>query len=260
MLASNVKPLLARPEPLWLMNVQAEDDFPLHLALTNSLYYPACGLDGDPIRYLGGYIHSFVYTDYAVPQELISASLVDPKHRLKGYRLLFSKSVSEMVFPKHWGSVTDMPKGVRWAAIRALKQPLGYALWAVLERLDEFRIDHGPRRLSLLFIGGEAVEVFKVLYMDNGVMPDVIAIIHCGVGRGHVCSDLAGRNLPFAHNVLDLCERQPQFVLYGVRATMCSKCCWPEFTRRVARWRDDDGELGLWWNPGSGEQWNSEPT
>jgi hypothetical protein len=249
MLASNVKPLLARPEPEWLMNVQAEDDFPVPLALANSLYYPACGLDGDPIRHLGGYIHSFVYTDYSVPEEKLSASLLDPKHRLKGYRLLFSKSVSKMIFPKNWGLVTHGRKGVQSAAIPARNQPLGYALWAVLERLDEFGLDHGPRRLSFLFIGGEAVEVFKVLYMDNGVMPDGIAIIHCGVGWGRVCSDLADRNLPFAHNVLDLCERQPQFVLYGVRANACTKCCWPEFTSRVARWREHDGELGLWWKP-----------
>jgi hypothetical protein len=249
MSARDLKPLPAREEPKWLMNVQAEDDFPVHLALKNSLYYPASGLDGDPIRYIGGYIHSFVYVDYAVREAKISASLLDPRHRLKGYRLLFSKNVSEIDFSQNSGLVTHRQTGKQLVVGRAPERPFDYALWTVLERLDEFGDAHGPRRLSFFFVGGEAVEVFRLLYMDNGQMPDVVAIIHCGVGWGGVCTDLAHRDGPLAHHVLDLCKSHPQFVLYGVRANECSECCWPEFSRGVACWREHDGALGLWSKP-----------
>ena len=233
------KVLMPRSEPSWLMSVTAVDAFPLHLVLKDSLYYPASGLDGDPIRHLGGYIHSFVYTDYSVGETKIAESLVDPKHQLKGYRLIFSKNVSETVF----GSSPPYEQNGSKAAT------LPYALWAVLERLNEFGTNHGPRRLSFLFIGGEAVQVFKHLYIDNGETPEVVAIIHCGIGWGGVCNDLADRRQQLAQDVLDHCARQPRFVLYGVRYRPCRECCWPEYTHKVATWPDGGYELGLWWKP-----------
>ena len=38
--------------------------FPLGELLRNSLFYPSSAFDGDPVKHLAGYIHSFIYVDY----------------------------------------------------------------------------------------------------------------------------------------------------------------------------------------------------
>src|SRR5689334_8112732 len=59
--------LTAAPLPAWLEALDAEaiasKALPLAAMLTDSLYYPASGLDGIPVKYLGGFVHSFVYAD-----------------------------------------------------------------------------------------------------------------------------------------------------------------------------------------------------
>jgi hypothetical protein len=214
--------------------------------LQDSVYYPASGLDGDPIRYLGGYSHSFVYADFAVPVEKISASINNPQHALKGYRLLFSKDVSETAFPEGWHPIADVPKSTKKGDVRARKQPLGYALWSIFERRQDFGPDHGPNRLSLLFVGGEALAVYEALYVRNKVAPKVVAIIHCGIGWGFVCTELANPDGAFAQAVLGSSTTQPQFVLHGVRSGSCKDCCWKGFKTRVTAWRLNDGKLALW--------------
>ncbi len=37
---------------------------PLRELLEGALYYPSSGTDGDPVKYMGTLIQSFVYTDY----------------------------------------------------------------------------------------------------------------------------------------------------------------------------------------------------
>jgi hypothetical protein len=58
--------------PGWLAAAAGSNkdgDFPLKAILTDSLYYPGCGFDGTPVRYLNGHIVSFMYVDYCVPHE-----------------------------------------------------------------------------------------------------------------------------------------------------------------------------------------------
>ena len=51
---------LSRVDPATIQDA----DFPLDDILRDSLYYPASGFDGDPVRYLAGNVLSFVYVDY----------------------------------------------------------------------------------------------------------------------------------------------------------------------------------------------------
>lgn len=50
--------------PEWLSGISENSSFPdLYRLLTDSLYYPACGLNGTPIKYLAGNVYSFIYAD-----------------------------------------------------------------------------------------------------------------------------------------------------------------------------------------------------
>ncbi|MBT6000113.1 MAG: hypothetical protein HOG68_03695, partial [Candidatus Marinimicrobia bacterium] len=56
------------------------DKFPLKELLENSLYYPACGRDGDPVWHVHKEIQSFFYADYGVAQNQIEESLYGAGH------------------------------------------------------------------------------------------------------------------------------------------------------------------------------------
>lgn len=61
--------------PTWLDELNNQDVFPLRLLLRNSLYYPASACDGDPIRLLGGFIHSFIHVDYAIKKAEVMSKM-----------------------------------------------------------------------------------------------------------------------------------------------------------------------------------------
>jgi hypothetical protein len=239
------KALPCRSEPEWLASVSEERPLPLSDLLRNSLYYPACGRDGDPVRYLGGFIHSFVYADYSISKQQITESLHHPQHGFKGYRVLFSKDVSSSIKANDWTPSSEVMKGLRSARVRA-RRPIEYGLWVVLERLEQFDSSHGPSRFSYLFIGGEGVSVYEALYRSNNIAPEVLAVIQCGVSFGGAWTDLANRDEIFARKVLAESGEKPQFLLHGGWYELSEKCCWPEYDSEVSRWRAAQGALGLW--------------
>jgi hypothetical protein len=76
-------------------------EFPLHEILKDSLYYPASGFDGDPIKHLLRTFLSFVYVDYARTHEQL---MMEIRGRgFKGYRMLGWRSVTiQELVPHGW--------------------------------------------------------------------------------------------------------------------------------------------------------------
>ena len=96
------------PTPDWLCDIQEVTSdiqpFPLTKILENSLYYPACDIDGLPVEYLAGLVHSFIYVDYAVGRERIASRLEGRRGRnFRGYRLIGMRDVSRSeLTPTGW--------------------------------------------------------------------------------------------------------------------------------------------------------------
>jgi len=84
-----IKVFPPRFEPDWLASVSEEHPLPLSDLLQNSLYYPASRLDGDPVRYFAGFLHSFVYADSSISKEAITEDLYRRGHGFTGYRVRF---------------------------------------------------------------------------------------------------------------------------------------------------------------------------
>jgi hypothetical protein len=143
-----IKVFPPRFEPDWLASVSEEHPLPLSDLRQNSLYYPASRLDGDPVRYFAGFLHSFVYADSSISKEAITEDLYRRGHGFTGYRVRFCKDVSNSI--KAGGSTP---------ADQAVKDT--YALWVVLERLEKVDSSRGPSRFSFLFVGGKGVSVYE---------------------------------------------------------------------------------------------------
>lgn len=236
------------PVPEWLMQLSDKSSLPIRQLLTNSLYYPASGMDGDPVRYLVGFIHSFVYVDYMWGERNdVWKSLHDEHHGFKGYEIIFCRDVQESELSPHgWRPIPpNLHDGDPSKYKDQIKKP--FALWSIQERKPDFGDNHGPERFSFLYICGEGVATFQALYYGNECAPDVVAIIRSdGLG----CSNWTSFRAPsqiFARSVLNNPTGKPRFLLCdGRKENPQASSYWPEYSRLIHYWKVNDGELRLW--------------
>jgi len=87
-----VIPEIERMEmPDWLCRDNFE--FDVYEVVNNSLYYPACGTDGTPVKYFMGNVYSFVYVDYAdFTKEAFYREISNP-HCFWGYHIIHRESI-----------------------------------------------------------------------------------------------------------------------------------------------------------------------
>lgn len=159
--------------------------FPLHDILNNSLYYPSCGLDGGVVKdcntlNAGLGIVSFIYCDYGVDEEKLMGQI----NTFRGYRLFASRAVNPMdLIPNGW--VPQYPPNFDFERYRQYEAHWQHFIqWFVYERCEEMRDNHGPKRFSLLYCGGEGVATYQALYWTNNACAKALAIIQPGHGFG----------------------------------------------------------------------------
>ncbi len=181
------------------------DKFPLKELLENSLYYPACGRDGDPVWHVHKEIQSFFYADYGVAQNQIEESLYGAGHYgenitfrgsdpvgFKGYKVIGEKKLtSKELDPTGVVSLTTKRGQTQFVTDMSyvhstlkdwIKKP--FAKWYILERQPEFDDTHGPERFSFVFICADGVTTYKTLYNFNNIAPKYLAIFQPGDGFG----------------------------------------------------------------------------
>jgi hypothetical protein len=160
--------------------------FPLQEILLNSLYYPACDNDGGVVkdcntlnRALG--IESFIYCDYAFGEDRLNQSL----DSFSGYQVLAIRDLKPADLTPNGWSPQIPPRLSRNEYLRyadAYKQP--FAKWIVYERALDRDETHGPKRFSLVYIGGEGIATYQALYWSNNACPKAVAIIQPGHAFG----------------------------------------------------------------------------
>jgi len=157
-----------------------QEKFSLLDILENSLYYPACFSDGDPIRFCNRYaqylgIRSFVYCDYG-PWFEEPGALYEVLSRTRGYRIFATCDINvERLFPSSW-----KPYYRRHYYEEGQKS---FCKWVIYERLPGYGNDHGPSRFSMLYVGAEGLTTYMALYERHGVCPKVLAVINPGMDR-----------------------------------------------------------------------------
>lgn len=237
--------------PTWLNDVTPEsmhsDPFPLSRILLESLYYPSCGVDGDPVRHLAGNILSFVYVDYGISKEELLAEL--SRRGFSGYKPVATRWVREVeIAPNGWKP--SIPSDVKDDPFRYrdhIKQP--FCLWTVFERLEDIRFAHRPLRFSLLYLCADGVAAYQALYVASATLPRAVAVIQPGHGFGHNWTDFTDPQAIFARTVLGNPAGVPQYLLYGGYGSRSNygEPCWPEY-RKLTCFVDKPprGNIGIW--------------
>ncbi len=232
----NPSRLPSQPVPQYLLdcfNDPASPRFELPELLKDSLYYPACGLNGTPIKHLSGFVHSFVYADYWISEEDYLRDLYQGT-ALLGYRCMHERSLeTHDIVPTGWRPPILPPRD-KWERLqRQESRAKPFGRWSLWQRLPDFSTDHGPECLSLLFFGGEMSALYQGLYNRLEIAPKVIALIQPGAIGGEwerpVSPDSFFKQVVNANSA-----GLPQYLLRGRYDHGHSTTSeWPEFQHQI---------------------------
>ena len=236
--------------PKWLTHIDTENQsstFPLKGILRDSLYYPSSGLDGDPVKYLSGNIHSFVYVDYGIGSDELDTELNNPG--FNGYHKILSRSITEKeLTPNGWQpSPPSRHDGNPGRYLNDMKKP--FATWSVFQRNDGLDSNHGAERFSLLYLCADGVAALQALYLSNNCSPQCIAVIQPGHAMGGNWTDFTDPTKSLATTLLNNPAGQPKILLYGGigNRNYYRKTCWPQYSNHVCFLeKTGGGSIGVW--------------
>ena len=218
--------------------------------LTNSLYYPACELDGGVIKYCNEHygeigINSYVYADYGMEEKRLKDNL---DYFYDGYYLKKTRTVTAVdlgfdlsqLIPEC--SNEDKERIYAWR-----KKP--FARYAEFEKETDDWPEIGPNVFSLLYLCAEGITVYENLYLANGIAPKAMAIIQPGTAFGGNWTNYRDPTAPFARTV---CNGQimPEYLFYGGDGGFSYKdLMWPGYYQidTIDRYYPDkDGRVTVW--------------
>lgn len=162
--------------------------FPLKEVIEGSLYYPASGVDGSPIRHWQLGVNSFIYVDMSTEKSTYDRELL--RHgSFRGYHVVAKRNLlaNELV-PN--GFRPNPPASAKAQSIMSAQQSAGanignsFAMWSILERDNALGEEHGPRRFSLLHLRAEGAATYQALYQSIEILPKIVACIRPGIGFG----------------------------------------------------------------------------
>ena len=142
--------------PGWLSNISEDSSLPnLDRILIDSLYYPASGLNGTPVKYLSGNIYSFIYADYGIKKDdfLNNLNGKGPDCGFMNYHSVCQQEVfRHEIVPDNWHpSIVPTTQRDRERLLQCERRCTPFGHWSVWQRDESANSDVGSLRFSFLF-------------------------------------------------------------------------------------------------------------
>jgi len=222
--------------PEWLEAISRgniESSFPLSEIVKESLYYPASGLNGTPVKFLSGNILSFVYADYGITKNVFLANLNGngPECGFMGYKSILQREISRNdIVPGGWRPpIVPMEEPERSRLLQQEKECQPFGHWSVWQRNPESEQSIGPNVFSFVFLSGEMSAIYQGLYCRLSIAPKILAIIQPGAMGGEwecVSSD----DSFFKRVVKSNKAGFPEYLIYGgLGRGFYETPCWSEY-------------------------------
>jgi hypothetical protein len=148
--------------------------------LRESVFYPACRVDGAPVKHLDTHFSRFIYADYAVERKTIETEV--KRRGLSGYTLDSAVEITaETLFGVDWHTFMRQ----NWDCLRMVryewKDP--YALhFRFLRKAGAPKLCKPA--IDFIYIKAEAIAAYRGLYHRLGIAPSCVAYIQPGAGLG----------------------------------------------------------------------------
>jgi hypothetical protein len=228
------------------------NEFSFHVAniLKESLYYPSCGLDGDPVKYFAGNVFSFIYVDYGISREIFLNEINERGFR--GYRIIHRQSILQNeLIPNGWTVYIPAEIWERNPSEQIHRNGIiePFFEWVIFEREENKDDSHNPKRFSLLYVYADGVAAYQALYLSNNAKPKIIAIIQSGHKFGTNWTDFTDRNKIFAESVFYNENLLPEYIVNGGwrKKDSYHKPIWREFNKEMCLLhKSPKGVLMLW--------------
>jgi len=226
-----LKVLPRQPVPDWLKKYKPGDNIPFHLLIEDSVYYPACGFDGDVANLCMGFSHSFIYVDNLclwgeVSKETVYERL-NADYSFKGFRRIHQQEYSylEMMGP-HSVFEESIKDGdgnpecgldpLPFFAILTIFEPYhGYDHDVI--HSETSTIHHIYERLAFLYICDDGCRAYEKLYQSHRAKPKAIAIIQPGDAFGGNWTSYYDENKIFSRIVHKNPGGLPEIMIFGGR-------------------------------------------
>lgn len=203
-------------QPSWLANYNVGDILNISDFLkSRTVYYPGCGSDNHAIQVFSESrsCHCFLYADYMFDVGSVSEIFAN-ENFIPGYKLLSITSVDESSFK----SFLKIRKRKKRNSAKEFSGLLG-----IFERLGAGNICAGARRIAVLFLIDDGIELYRDIYcLAHGIQPPFAALIqdhgfggnYSKFGRGGKLCEIAQEYRVF-----------PSFMLVGGENN-----AWPSYT------------------------------
>jgi len=229
--------------PEWLE--RKEFNFNLKEILTDSLYYPCCHFDGDPVKYFMGNVYSFVYVDYGVTKEELLKAIKENEFR--GYHLLHQEKITEeQLAPKGWKIIVE-PNEEEKEKLDKINHKEPFCEWLIFERDEKFNEAYNPKRFSLLFLYADGTATYQALYLANKIAPRIVAVIQPGNDLGINWTRFKDEKAIFARSVLYDKTILPEYLINGGFNEGTKNPIWSEYNQDICLLpKAGDGYLRIW--------------
>jgi hypothetical protein len=210
--------------------------FSLENIIENSLYYPSCGIDGDPVKYLMGNVYSFIYVDYGISKSTLSDAIKYDGFR--GYRIIHREPVSKLQLDRGRDfpciPEVDEREKIRLLHSDWIKAP--FCQWFVFERSRHLNEYYNFQRFSMLYLCSEAVSAYYVLYAINNTSPQIFCIIQDGSAFGGNWTEYTNPNFAMAKAVYSI-TNLPEYLINGGNGPLelyhYHKPIWPGYSKEI---------------------------
>lgn len=147
--------------------------------LSDAVFYPCSGLDGKPVKFVGGRFRSYFYVDYAIDRSAFEAACSGGPG-FRGYQLEeFCDLDFEEWFGPDWSQSPSFD-----ASELAFEFRDEFVAAARFGRLPNWPEEHGPRSFQIVFARCEAVLSYRSVFSRLQVAPRCLAHIRSGMAFG----------------------------------------------------------------------------
>lgn len=257
-----IKVLQRHPIPSWLNSYRVGDPINLSDVFQDSIYYPACGFDGDVMSLCMGYSHSFVYVDNLSLWSSVGKNDVYEFINLsntfgafnKVFQAEFTKSqlIGEHIFNKEElcyadGDPTEgLPPKEFFAILTIFEPKIGNRTYAHSDRATKL---HVYEPLAFLYVCDDGCFAYQDFYYSHNVKPKGVAIIQPGDAFGGNWTSYYARDKVFGRMVMNHKVGTPEVLITGGRDSRGGyfrKKIWPEYSEKLYYSRLEQKGLAVW--------------
>jgi hypothetical protein len=214
--------------PSWVLEINSQNinshNFDIKDILKNSLYYPAAGFDGDPIKNFYPYVNSFIYVDYSVTKESFF-------NKFK-FQIIAKRSLTEQdLAPNGWQPNMSDIDGNPLKFESSISTP--FCEWVIFK--------YGKKTLNLLYMCADGIATYQALYVQNNLYPTFLALIQTGVIHGN-WTNFANPQGFLAKTIIGNNAGMPNYILHGGYYQLAGdrlffkQPCWPNYEELIGQY------------------------